>query len=147
MSFLSRYRIWKIYSRIMKIAFKYIAQIALAGSFISCGGNQNSQVQAAASGNQVMPCPVTEVPKKTLTGYTSYPVSIEGIVNSEVRAKVTGYITDVLIDEGMMVKKGQLLFKLETLSQNQDTEAAIANLNAAQVRVDKLKPLVEFGNN
>jgi len=116
--------------------------IALAGSFTSCGGDQNSQAQAAP-GNQVMPYPVTEVPTKTLTGYTSYPVSIEGIVNSEVRAKVTGYITDVLVDEGAKVKKGQLLFKLETQSLNQDAEAAKANVNAAQVEVDKLKPLVE----
>ena len=126
----------------MKIAFKYIAMIALAGSFISCGSDQNSQAQAAP-GNQVLPYPVTEVPTKTLTGYTSYPVSIEGIVNSEVRAKVTGYITDVLVDEGAKVKKGQLLFKLETQSLNQDAEAAKANVNAAQVEVDKLKPLVE----
>lgn len=126
----------------MKIAFKYIAMIALAGSFTSCGGDQNSQAQAAP-GNQVMPYPVTEVPTKTLTGYTSYPVSIEGIVNSEVRAKVTGYITDVLVDEGAKVKKGQLLFKLETQSLNQDAEAAKANVNASQVEVDKLKPLVE----
>ena len=126
----------------MKKVFKYIAIITGAIILVSCGGDQNSQAQAAP-GSQVMPYPVTEVPTKTLTGYTSYPVSIEGIVNSEVRAKVTGYITDVLVDEGAKVKKGQLLFKLETQSLNQDAEAAKANVNAAQVEVDKLKPLVE----
>lgn len=41
------------------------------------------------------------------------------------------------------MKKGQLLFKLETKSLNQDAQAAKANVNAAQVEVDKLKPLVE----
>jgi len=126
----------------MKKTITYIAVLAGVLSFISCGGDQNSQAKAAP-GKQVMPYPVTEVPTKTLTGYTSYPVSIEGVVNSEVRAKVTGYITDVLVDEGQKVKKGQLLFKLETQSLNQDAAAAKANVNAAQVEVDKLKPLVE----
>jgi len=126
----------------MKKAIKYIAVLAGALSLISCGGDQNSQAKAAP-GNQVMPYPVTEVPTKDLTGYTSYPVSIEGVVNSDVSAKVSGYITDVLIDEGQKVKKGQVLFKLETQSLNQDAAAAKANVNAAQVEVNKLRPLVE----
>ncbi|PTX44936.1 membrane fusion protein (multidrug efflux system) [Christiangramia gaetbulicola] len=126
----------------MKKAIKYIAVLAGALSLVSCGGDQNSKANAAPA-KQAMPYPVTEVPTKTLTGYTTYPVSIEGMVNSEVRAKVSGYITDVLVDEGEKVNKGQVLFRLETQSLNQDAEAAKANVNAAQVEVDKLKPLVE----
>lgn len=41
------------------------------------------------------------------------------------------------------LKKGQTLFRLETESLSQDAGAARANVNAAQVEVDKLKPLVE----
>lgn len=126
----------------MKKAIKYIAVLAGALILVSCGGDQNSEAKAAPA-KQAMPYPVTEVPTKTVTGYTTFPVSIEGVVNSEVRAKVSGYITDVLVDEGQKVKKGQVLFKLETQSLNQDAAAAKANVNAAQVEVDKLKPLVE----
>jgi len=50
-----------------------------------------------------------------------------------------------LVDEGQKVKKGQPLFKLETQSLSQDAEAAKASVNAAQVEVDKLVPLVEKG--
>jgi len=109
-------------------------------SLVSCGKGQD---QNAAQAAQPMPYPVYEVPTKTLTGFTSYPASVEGIVNSEVRAKVSGYITKVLVDEGEKVKAGQILFKLETQSLSQDAAAAKANVNAAQVEVDKLKPLVE----
>ncbi|WP_373058129.1 efflux RND transporter periplasmic adaptor subunit [Zunongwangia sp. H14] len=123
----------------MKDLFKYIIVAAGLLSIISCGDNQDAQQQAQGP----MPYPVIEVPQKTLTSYSTYPASIEGIVNSEVRAKVSGYITDVLVDEGEKVKKGQLLFKLETQSLNQEAEAAKANVNAAQVEVNKLKPLVE----
>jgi len=108
----------------------------------SCGEDEKSG-QAAAGAQQMPQLPVITVPTKTVTAYTSYPTSIEGIVNSEVRAKISGYITDVLVDEGQEVKKGQTLFKLETQSLNQDADAAKASVNAAQVEVDKLKPLVE----
>jgi membrane fusion protein, multidrug efflux system len=89
--------------------------------------------------------PVVEVPLKTVTAFTSYPVSIEGTVNSAVRAKVAGYITAVLVDEGQKVRRGQTLFKLETQALTQDAGAAKANVSAAQVEVNRLKPLVEKG--
>ncbi|TXD84882.1 efflux RND transporter periplasmic adaptor subunit [Subsaximicrobium wynnwilliamsii] len=108
----------------------------------SCGNDEAGQNPASAK-QRAMVLPVIEVPTKTVTVYTDYPTSIEGIINSEVRAKISGYITDVLVDEGQKVRKGQTLFKLETQSMNQDAAAAQANVNAAQVEVDKLKPLVD----
>lgn len=108
---------------------------------ISC--KENKQAQQQASGPA--PFPVVEVPLKNITGYTSYPVSIEGTINSAVRSKVPGYITDVLVDEGQPVRKGQTLFTLETQALTQDAGAAKANVSAAQVEVDRLRPLVEKG--
>lgn len=99
--------------------------------------------QAPATAQGPAPFPVIEVPVRTVTGYTSYPVSLEGTVSSEVRAKIPGYITDVVVDAGEQVAQGQPLFRLETESLTQDAEAARANVNAAQVEVNKLKPLVE----
>ncbi len=60
-------------------------------------------------------------------------------------AKVPGYITKVLIDEGQAVKKGQTLFTIETQALSEDAGAAQANVIAAQVEVDRLKPLVAKG--
>lgn len=108
--------------------------------FVSCQDNE-----AAPPAKGPAPFPVIEVPIKTVTGYSSYPVSIEGTVNSGVRAKVPGYITNVLVDEGEKVRQGQVLFRLETQSLTQEAGAAKANVNAAQVEVDKLKPLVDKG--
>jgi membrane fusion protein, multidrug efflux system len=124
-----------------KIKFNYLLP-SLAGIclfFASCGNDKNQAQQAA----QAMPFPVITVASDSITAYTTYPTSLEGIINSEVRAKTSGYITDVLVDEGQKVRKGQTLFKLETQSLSQDAAAAKANVNAAQVEVDKLKPLVE----
>lgn len=110
-----------------------------AGLLLLQSCKKEQPVQAAGA----MPFPVVEVPVKTVTAYQTYPAGIEGTNNSAVRAKVSGYITKVLVDEGQKVRKGQILFTLETASLSQDAEAALANVNAAQVEVDKLIPLVE----
>tara|TARA_R110002020_G_scaffold303939_2_gene519394 strand:- start:11188 stop:12327 length:1140 start_codon:yes stop_codon:yes gene_type:complete len=127
-----------------KRSIPYFIPVILGALFTlaSCGDGDNSAQQAQAA-PQALPFPVIEIPTQSVTAYKTYPASIEGIVNSEVRAKVSGYITDVLIDEGQKVKKGQTLFKLETQSLTQEANAAQANVNAAQVEVNKLKPLVE----
>jgi len=104
------------------------------------------------------------VENRNVIGYSTFPASIEGRVNNDVRAKMQGYITQVLVDEGQYVSKGQPLFRLETNSLSQSANAAKAGVgaaqssvaasdanvkaaqaavNAAQVEVNKLKPLVE----
>ncbi|RUA15276.1 MAG: efflux RND transporter periplasmic adaptor subunit, partial [Flavobacteriia bacterium] len=54
-------------------------------------------------------------------------------------------VQNIYVEEGQKVKKGQLLFKLETQTLSQDANAAKASVNVAQVEVDKLVPLVEKG--
>ena len=118
-----------------------ILTLSLILVVFSCG---NKTEQAAATQQAPPPAfPVTAIQQKTVTGYQEYPTNIEGIVNSDVRAKVSGYIQNVLVDEGQKVRKGQPLFRLETQSLSQDAGAAKARVNVAQVEVDKLIPLVE----
>ncbi|KFF01178.1 secretion protein HlyD [Chryseobacterium formosense] len=103
------------------------------------------------------PFPVVSVENKNIVGYDTFPATIEGRVNNDVRAKIQGYITQVLVDEGQYVTKGQPLFRLETniLTENaaaskagitaaeSNIAAAQAAVNAANVEVNKLKPLVQ----
>ncbi|MBB4805450.1 membrane fusion protein (multidrug efflux system) [Chryseobacterium defluvii] len=102
------------------------------------------------------PYPVVSVESKNVVGYQTFPATIQGRVNNDVRAKIQGYITQVLVDEGQYVTKGQPLFRLETNILNENAAAAKAGIgaaqsniaaaqaavNAAQVEVNKLKPLV-----
>ncbi|HEY8510442.1 MAG TPA: efflux RND transporter periplasmic adaptor subunit [Cyclobacteriaceae bacterium] len=111
------------------------------GFLISCNGNQPAQQQAMGPA----PFPVVEVPVRSVTAQRAFPARLQGIVSSEVRAKVAGYITEVLVDEGQSVKKGEPLFRLETQTLTQDAGAARANVEAARVEVNRLKPLVEKG--
>ncbi|RXJ52550.1 efflux RND transporter periplasmic adaptor subunit [Gelidibacter gilvus] len=121
------------------IKLPLVISLSFIALFMSCGDKE----QAPQGPQGPMPFQVTTIPQKTVTGYTTYPTSIEGVNNSEVRPKISGYITEVLVDEGQKVRKGQTLFKLETQTLSQDAAGAKANVNAAQVEVDKLKPLVD----
>lgn len=119
--------------------FSFVA--ALCSLFILQSCNDGA---AAPGGATAVPeFPVVEVSERDITGFTIFPASLEGVVNSDIRAKVPGYVKDVLVDEGSRVRKGQLLITLETESLSQDVSAAKARLTAAQVEVDKLLPLVE----
>jgi membrane fusion protein (multidrug efflux system) len=122
---------------------KIVTLLALSAFLVllSCGHKQEN----SATVQQAPPAtfPVTQIQLKTVTGYQEYPTSIEGVVNSDVRAKTSGYIQNVLVDEGQNVRKGQVLFKLETQSLSQDAGAAKARVNVAQVEVEKLIPLVK----
>ena len=123
---------------------KRLVRLSFILSVLFLSGCEDKK-QAPQQARGPLPLPVVEIPSRTVTGFTSYPVRVEGTVNSAVRPKVSGYITDVLVDEGEKVNQGQVLFRLETKALSQDASAARANVNAAQVEVDKLKPLVEKG--
>ncbi|WP_100610322.1 efflux RND transporter periplasmic adaptor subunit [Confluentibacter lentus] len=124
-----------------RINLKSIIIPSLTVFILASCGNKDGNQQAAQT--QAAPFPVSQLESKTVTGSQEYPTNIEGIVNSDVRAKVSGYIQKVYVDEGQKVQKGQILFKLETQSLSQDAGAAKARINVAQVEVDKLIPLVE----
>ncbi len=123
----------------MKFLNKLLLLPATALLLSACGNSE----EKTANSDTVGSYPVVKSETRDLTSLQDFPANIEGTVNAAVRAKVSGYITDVLVDEGEEVKRGQLLFKLETESLSQDAEAAQAGVNAAQVEVDKLRPLVE----
>lgn len=125
-----------------KVIFLLLASGALF-SLVSCSDGQGTNPQMGQQ--QAMPFPVSEIATRSVTTYKEYPASLEGTLNSVVRARATGYITDVMVDEGEFVKKGQILFKLETQTLDQEKRAAQANLNVLEVEVNKLKPLVEKG--
>ncbi|NGY37010.1 efflux RND transporter periplasmic adaptor subunit [Flavobacterium sp. XN-5] len=118
-----------------KISLPLIAFVLLLSS---CGKKEQ---QAAVKGPA--PFPVQEIITQDATVYQEFTANLEGQQNVEIRPKVSGFIQKVYVDEGQVVRKGQILFKLETQTLNQDASAAKAMVSAAQVEVDRLKPLVE----
>lgn len=93
--------------------------------------------------------PVMSVTSAPATTFLEFPASLEGKINVDVRPQVTGYLEKILVDEGAYVKAGQPLFKInpqvyaeQLNSANSNQLAAQANMERAQVEMDRLEPLV-----
>lgn len=124
------------YMKTIKIPF-VLAGLSL---LMSCGGK--TQQQSAPPPPSLK---TTALNKQDITIYNTFSTSMEGIQNVQIWPKVSGFVQHIYVEEGQKVKKGQLLFKLETQTLSQDANAAKASVNVAQVEVDKLVPLVEKG--
>lgn len=130
----------------MKNKIRTILLATMGMSAIGCA----DKTQAPQASTPVLD--VVSVEIKEVVGYNSFPVTIQGKINNDVRAKIQGYIQEVYVHEGQIVTKGQPLFRLEanTLAEvasaaKSGISVAQANVHAAQVEVDKLIPLVEKG--
>ncbi len=88
----------------------------------------------------------------TMVIYNEYPAMIVSDAIIDVKPKITGYVVGKYIKSGDIVKKGQLLFKIDDTEYRQQLnaakaalEGAKAELSKAELEVHKLTPLVEKG--
>jgi membrane fusion protein (multidrug efflux system) len=100
---------------------------------------------------------VVQVQKEDVPIYAEWIGTLDGLVNADVRAQVTGYLLKQGYQEGAFVKQGQLLFQIDprpfqaALDQAEgqlaQAKAALANAAAVQRRteldVERYKPLAE----
>jgi len=131
----------KIQSRLMGI-------ILIALTVASCTNQQKAGQPGAAA--VVKEYPVIAVKSQSTQLYKDYPTKLQGQQTVEIRSKIAGYIEQIMVDEGAVVRKGQLLFRLNAndvqamvRSAEAQVKVAEANIFTAQVNVEKTKPLVE----
>lgn len=78
------------------------------------------------------------------TSFTKdYVAQIQSFQNIEIRAKIDGYIENIHIDEGQLVKKGQLLFSIRPLQAQAELKKAKAEAAKAEVELTNVKKLAE----
>ncbi len=110
---------------------------------ISCGKKTENNTSAVPASAKKYPTEKMVVQNVELQA--AYPTVLQGVVDIEIKPRVQGTITQVLVDEGTFVKKGQALFKLDAPSSVQELETAKANYNTAQLDVERIRPLAEKG--
>ena len=74
---------------------------------------------------------------RTLT--TGYSAAISGVQTVEIRPQVSGMITDILIEEGESVRKGQVLFIIDQTPYKAAYEIAVANVKSAEASLSTAK--------
>nr|WP_302567617.1 efflux RND transporter periplasmic adaptor subunit [Alistipes indistinctus] len=66
---------------------------------------------------------------------SAYPATIKGQQDIEIRARVSGYITKLCVDEGAVVRKGQPLFLIDAVPYQKAVQAAEAAVEVAKANV------------
>lgn len=72
-----------------------------------------------------------------------YVSQIRAISHIELRALERGYLQKIYVDEGQMVKKGQLMFQIMPLVYQAETQKAQAEANFAEIEYQNTKSLAD----
>jgi multidrug efflux pump subunit AcrA (membrane-fusion protein) len=98
--------------------------------YFACGGK--NKTGAGNQTPQVLDYKVVQVQPHQATLNVDYPASIQGQQNIEIRPKVDGYVEKIYVDEGSVVTRGQLLFKINAPQYEQDVRTAEAGIKTAE---------------
>ena len=83
--------------------------------------------------------------ERTLT--TGYSAAISGVQTVEIRPQVSGMITEILIEEGESVRKGQVLFVIDQTPYKAAYEIAVANVKSAEAALSTAQLILESNKN
>lgn len=111
---------------------KWFMLMAFAALMVSCGNNGNMKM----GDNEY---PVETIGTQGSEMQTTYPASIKGIQDVEIRPKVSGFITQLCVQEGQVVKAGQLLFVIDNTTYQAQVRQAQAALSSAKAQLNTSK--------
>ncbi|MDD3107589.1 MAG: efflux RND transporter periplasmic adaptor subunit [Alistipes sp.] len=107
--------------------------LAVAGlCVISCGKSKSGGMNM---GGGVREYAVMQVDTSSVSLKSSFPASIQGVQDVEIRPRVGGFITKLCVDEGASVKKGQALFLIDKVQYEAAVKAAEATVQMAEAKV------------
>lgn len=116
-----------------KIALWVLTAVMLT----SCGSKSNKMGEASND------FAVETVQATTADLKTSYPATIKGMQDIEIRPKVSGYLVKLLVDEGSTVRKGQPLFLIDSEQYRAAVKAAQAQVKVCKANIATQKLTVE----
>lgn len=108
----------------------------------SCGGSKDNKPKGGAPGQQAemaMPVSTAIVGKEIVSGLKSYPASVVPLQETEIRAEVTGYITNIFVADGAFVSKGQRLYEIDRVRYQAAVDQAKASLEIAKANLDRVQ--------
>ena len=83
--------------------------------------------------------PVAEVKTEATEMQTTYPATINGIQDVEIRPKASGFLTQINVTEGQTVQPGQVLFVIDNETYQAQVRQTQAAVNTAQSQVNTAK--------
>ena len=112
-----------------KLLFSLMVCVALSSLFVGCKEETTKTKQTREYNAMIL-----ETASRKLS--STYSATIRGKQDVDIRTKVEGYITDIKVKEGSIVKQGQTLFVI-------DQAQYLAALATAEAKVEVKQALVE----
>lgn len=99
---------------------------AIAATLVSCGGGGG---RPNFGDNEF---PVITVGTSEADMQSTYPASIKGIQDVEIRPKVSGFLVQINVKEGQTVSAGQTMFVIDNATYQAQVRQSQAAVNTAQ---------------
>ncbi len=110
-----------------------LAIAAAATVLVSCG---NKGGRPNFGDNEF---PVQEVTTVSASMQTTYPATIKGIHDVEIRPKISGFLVQINVHEGQTVSAGQTLFVIDNATYQAAVRQARAAVNTATAQLNTAK--------
>ena len=120
---------------------KILLFAALAAMLVSCGGKKSSGKPNFGDNEYA----VRTIGAQSAELQTTYPATIRGMQDVEIRPKVSGFITKLCVKEGQAVKAGQLLFVIDNVTYAAAVRQAKAAVNSAKAQLNTAR--LTYNNN
>lgn len=108
---------------------------------VSCGGKKSSGKPNFGDNEYA----VRTIGAQSAELQTTYPATIKGMQDVEIRPKVSGFITKLCVKEGQAVKAGQLLFVIDNVTYAAAVRQAKAAVNSAKAQLNTAR--LTYNNN
>ncbi len=113
----------------------FVAAVMALATLTSCGGSKKGGLPNFSDDEFA----VSTIGTSNAALQTTYPATIKGIQDVEVRPKVSGFITKVYVHEGETVAAGQLLFSIDSETYAAAVRSAAAAVNTAKAQMNTAK--------
>ncbi len=100
----------------------------------SCGGDKGAQQQQNPAAMAV-PVNAVAATQQNVTGTDVYPSTVVSLNEVELRPQVSGYITQIFVQDGQRVKKGQKMYEIDMSKYQASLQQARANLQSSQANL------------
>jgi multidrug efflux system membrane fusion protein len=121
--------------------FQFTA-LTLAGSILMSGCQQSVGQPAAGAAKSAPPAAqvtVAEVVHRPLRDWSEFTGRLEAVQSVEIRPRVSGYIDRIGFEEGVRVKKGQILFRIDPRPFRAEADRQLAARSRALSELDLAK--------
>ena len=112
---------------------KMMMLAAVAATLVSCGGGGG---RPQFGDNEF---PVVTVGTSSADMQSTYPATIKGVQDVEIRPKASGFIMQINVKEGQTVGAGQVLFVIDNETAQQQVRQSQAAVNTAQQQCNTSK--------